>query len=88
MWSNDVGEQAQSACFSPDGEVRVVLDISTYLHIYYLHIYVSTIYYLHIYYLYPGDRGGHRDRQVGGPQQQHQGGVQRQPGEEYLETLS
>ena len=21
MWSNDVGEQAQSACFSPDGEV-------------------------------------------------------------------
>ena len=24
MWSNDVGEQAQSACFSPDGEVIVV----------------------------------------------------------------
>ena len=24
VWSNDVGEQAQSACFSPDGEVIVV----------------------------------------------------------------
>ena len=24
VWSNDVGEQAQSACFSPDGEVLVV----------------------------------------------------------------
>ena len=51
-----MGEQAQSACFSPDGEVRVVARyiynlqstylLSTYLRIYYLHIY-----YLHIYYL-------------------------------------
>merc|ERR1719317_1212381 len=24
VWSNDVGEQAQSACFSPDGEVIVI----------------------------------------------------------------
>ena len=38
MWSNDVGEQAQSACFSPDGEVSLVDR-----YIYYL---LSTIYYL------------------------------------------
>ena len=61
VWSNDVGEQAQSACFSPDGEVTI--------------IFRNMKYFYQLFHL-EGHCCRNHHRQVGGAQFQHSRGVQ------------